>query len=234
MSMTSTLTGSGWLCNMNQTEPTAAPVYTWATRPAAAGRTGAQIRISDVGGGNPTTGEGTVFVSDGKRWKPLNKETLLDAIDTANAGTAVATEQQLNPNHAPLPAGLLGDFDRLMVQLSVSKNGATDGVTLRLRFGPLGTVADPVIATIAVAAANQSYGTVMTFKRLSATTLEQEGNGDPSASFNGPSTLAAPSAVVVSSMDVNTMYMSVTAQMGTGAEIPTVRDYTMRMVASEP
>lgn len=231
MSMTATLTGSGWLATMNPTEPTARAAYTWAGKPAAAGRAGAEIRVSDVGAGNPATGEGTVFVSNGTRWKPLNKETVLDAIDTANVGTAVATEQQLNATHALIPAGVIGDYDRLQVQISMAKNGTTDAATLRLRFGPLGTTADPVIATIAIAAANQSFGSVMAFKRLSATSLEQEGNGD--ASFTGASATAAPAAVAVSNMDSNGMYLSLTVQMGTGAEITTLRDYTLRLVAAE-
>lgn len=231
MSMSTSLTGSGWLVNMNQTEAAAAPAYTWAAKPSAVGRAGAQIRITDVGAGNPATGEGTVFISNGTRWKPLNKETVLDAVDTANAGAAVATEQQLNASHALIPAGVIGDYDRLQLQISLTKNGAIDAATLRIRFGPLGTTADPVIATIAIAAANQSFGAVMAFKRLSATSLEQEGNGD--ANFTGASATAAPAAVAVSSMDSNGLYLSITAQMGTGVEIPTLRDYTARLVAAE-
>lgn len=213
------------------------PVYfgsrLWAQRPAAASATDAVIRFRDVGGGQAGTGGGTFMYSNGVRWKPIG-EALLDAIDTPNSAVANTTEQQLNPNHVVIPAGLILDYDRLLINLSFGKAGTTDSSTLRLRFGPLGTTADPVIATItALAGTAQSYGADVAFKRMSATTLQKLGNADPSASFINTSNAAFPAVIAVSSMDSNAMYLSLTSQMTGGTEVATVQDYTLKLLAAE-
>lgn len=206
----------------------------WANRALYQTQVGRIVRFTDVGGGNPTGGGGSFWYWNGTRWKTLNNQALLDAIDTANAGAANTTEQQLNPTHALIPAGVIGLYDRLLMRLTFTKNGGSDSATLRLRFGPLGTVADPVIATItALAATNQSYGTLLEFKRVSATQLEQEGSADPSTSFVGPSAAAAPAPVTVGNLDTLGMYLSLTAQMTSGTEIPTLKDYTLEVLSAE-
>lgn len=207
---------------------------TWGARQAPAAANGKVVRMTDVGPGNPGPSGGNFFFSNGVRWKPLNGNCLLDAIDTANSGAANTTEQQLNPNHVLIPAGLIMDYDRLRLWFSASKNGASDSATLRFRFGPLGTAADPVIATISsLAATNQSYGTLLEFKRLSATSIQKQGNADPSASYVGASGGVFSAAVPVSNMDSNGMYLTITAQMSGGTEIPTINDYSLELYASD-
>lgn len=209
------------------------PSMPWSARPTTS-QVGAQIIFTDVGGGNPGPSGGNLFFWNGARFKPMNGNCLLDAIDTANSGVANTAEQQLNPNRVAVPAGLISDYDRLRLWFSASKNGASDTCTLRVRWGSLGTTSDPVIATIAtLAGANQSYGTLMEFKRLSATTVQKQGNADPSSNYVGASTGAYPAAVTVSNMDTNAMFMTLSAQMTGGTEIPTVNDYTLELWASD-
>lgn len=206
----------------------AAPIVTtWALRPTAANNSNI-IRFTDVGGGTGSLGGGNLFFSNGTRWKPVNGTALLDAVDTANVSIANTAEQQLNPNHVVIPAALVGDYDRLRIKMTLTKSGAVDTATVRLRFGPLGTTADPVIAaTIVLVGANQSYGALIDFKRTAATTLQKLGNGDISSSFSGllAAVIAAP--VTVSSMTTNPMYLTISSQMTTGTETVSLSDYTL-------
>lgn len=213
--------------------PIAAQALAWASRPAASTHAGQIIRITDVSAGQSGNGGGALFISNGTRWKPLFDVTI-DAIDTANVGAANQTEQQLAPNHVLLPAGLIADTDRIFVDLTASKNGTGDSCVLRLRFGPTGTTADPVLVVLSsMAGASQSFGTILEFKRISATSIQKLGNGDAATSYMGASTTAFPAPVAVSNMDSNGMYLSITAQMTGGTEIPTLQDMMMKLRASD-
>lgn len=208
--------------------------YTWATKPSASAFTGSFIRITDVGGGTGGLGGGNFFFSNGTRWKPVNGSIVLDSVDTPNAGVADTTEQQLNPNHIVIPAGVIGLYDRILLRCTMSKNGAADTATIRLRFGPLGTAADPIIATVnSLATTAQSIGFLQAFKRASATTVQKVGNATSDTSFSGASTVAYPAAVAVSNLDSTAMFLSITSQMTAGTEIVTLQDYTLELLATD-
>lgn len=210
----------------------AIPLLTWANR-ASAVSTGL-ARFSDVGGGSTGTGGGNFFFYNGTRWKPMAGSICLDAVDTANSGVANTTEQNLNPNHVLIPAGVIGDYDRLRLWVSLSKNAASDSSTIRVRFGPLGTTADPILATVTtLATTNQSLGFIMEFKRNSATTIQKQGNASTDLSFVGASAGAYPAAVTVSNMDSNGMYMSITSQLTGGTEIVTLQDFVLELCATD-
>jgi len=233
-----TLGASGWVPNASWAAQNAVPVTpavtTWANRALFQTQVGRQVRFSDVGSGDAGTGGGNVFWWSGTKWKPIGSNILLDAIDTPNTSIADATEQQLNGNHQLLPAGLINNGDRLLILLTASKNNTAETCTIRLRFGPTGTAADPVIATITtLAGANQSLGSQLEFKRLSATSLQKEGNADTSVSFGGAIAVAFPAPVAVSNMDSNAMYLSITSQMSVGAELCTIQNYTLNLFATD-
>lgn len=207
--------------------PLGASVLTWANRPSLASNVRGAIYASDVGGGN-------YFDWNGTRYKPVNGMCTLDTIDTANSAVANTTEQNLNPNHRVIPAGVIQGNDRIRLFIGASKNGGVDTSTIRVRFGPLGTIADPVIATIAgLAAANLTFGTIMEFKRISATTIQKQGSGDTNASYGGASAVTYPAAVTVSNMDTTAMFLSITSQMTAGTEITTLQDYTLELFATD-
>lgn len=212
----------------------ATPAMLWAARPtASATNVGQQIRFTDVGG-NVGTGGGNFFFSNGTRWKPVNNSVVLDSVDTPNAGLANTTEQNLNPNHIVIPAGVIGNFDRLRLWTSISKSAGTDSTTINIRFGPLGTIADPTLATItSLATTNQSLGFLLEFKRTSATAMQKQGNASTDVSYNGASVGAYPAAVTVSNMDSTAMFLSITSQLAAGTEIVTLQDYTLELYATD-
>lgn len=211
----------------------AGAAMTWIARPSAAAFPGTQIRFTDVGG-NTGAGGGNFFFSNGTRWKPVNEDVLLDSVDTANSAVANTTEQQLNPNHIAIPAGVIGIFDRIRLYVSLSKNGTVDSATINIRFGPLGTVADPILATItSLATTNQSEGFILEFKRTAATAMQKQGNASTDLSYTGASAGAYPAAVTISNPDTNIMYLSITSQMTTGAEVCTLQNYTLELFSTD-
>jgi hypothetical protein len=232
-----TLGPTGWVTNANWGAINGVPIIPqsalWANR-AQFQSLGRQVRFTDVGPSESGTGGGNLLYWTGVRWKPVGSNLLLDAIDTPNVAAANAAEQQLNPNHVAANAGLVQDGDRLCILLTLSKNNAVETCTVRLRYGPLGTTADPVLATITtLAGASQSIGVMLEFKRTSATTLQKEGSADTSNSFGGASASAFPAAVTVSDMGTNPMFMSVTTQMSVGTEIATLQNYTLDLFATD-
>lgn len=210
------------------------PAMLWANRPAAtAANVGRQARFTDVGG-NLGTGGGNFYFSNGTRWKPMNGSIVLDSVDTANAGIANTAEQQLNPNHIIIPAAVIGDFDRLRLWVSMSKSSTIDSTTIRIRFGPLGTVADPILSTVTtLATTNQSLGFLTEFKRQNSTTMQKQGNASTDVSYNGANAGAYPVGVTVSDMNLNGMYLSITSQLTGGTEIVTLQDYTLELYATD-
>lgn len=214
--------------NATNAQPSGFAATTWALRPSpTAANNGAIIRFTDVGG-NAGNGGGNFFFSTGARWKPISADAMLDAIDTPNSSIANTTEQQLNTSHILIPAGVIQDFDRLRVRISLSKSSTVDTATIRFRFGPLGTIADPVIATItSLATTSISCGALVDFKRASSTTIQKLGSASPDQAYNGASAGAFPSPTTVSDMNANGMFFSITSQMTTGTETVTVQDYTL-------
>lgn len=219
--------------NVTGANPSGFAAVLWANRPTASASTGAIIRVTDVGG-NVGTGGGNYFFSNGVRWKPVNGCIVLDSIDTPNTSVANTTEQNLNPNHIIIPAGVIGDFDRLRLRVTMSKSGAADTSTIRFRFGPLGTVADPILATISsLATTNISLGVLLDFKRASSTTVQKLGSASTDQAYNGASAGAYPAVTTVSDMNANGMYLSITSQMTGGTETVTVQDYTFELCPTD-
>lgn len=220
--------------NVTGANPSGFAAVPWASRPAAsAANNGAILRFTDVGG-NAGNGGGNFFFSTGARWKPMSADIILDAIDTPNTSIANTTEQQLNPTHIVIPPSVVQDFDRLRVRMSMSKSSTVDTATIRLRFGPLGTTADPVLLTITTLATTSiSVGVLLDFKRSSATTIQKLGNASSDQSYSGASAGAFPAAVTVSDMNVNGMFMSITSQMTAGTETVTIQDYTLELCPTD-
>lgn len=216
-----------------QTSDTPAMLY--AARPTPSATTaGRQIRFLDVGGGTGNFGGGNFLFDTGARWKPVNGNLTLDSVDTANSAVANTAEQNLNPNHIVVPAALIGNFDRLRLWVSMSKNGTVDTSLIQIKYGPLGTIADPVIATVsALATTNQSIGFLLEFKRLSATTIQKQGNASTDVSYNGANAGAYPGPVTVANMDTTPMFLSITSTMTVGSEICTLQDYTLELYATD-
>ena len=204
----------------------AASQLPWASRPTLGSTIKGAFFATDVGGGN-------FFYWNGVRWKVVNGSCILDSIDTANVGTATASEQQLNASHALIPAGVIGGNDRLRITGGFSKSGATDTVILRVRIGSAGTTADPIVATINLAAATLSAGFYLQLKRASATSIRLQGSANTLLSYGSESTSAYAAAVTIPNMDTTGLYISVTAQMSGTTDIPTLQDYTAEIYSTD-
>lgn len=205
------------------------PTTTWANRPLpVTAYPNATIRITDVGG-NTGAGGGNFFYTNATRWKPSSSSILLDSVDTPNTSVANVTEQNLNGNHIIIPAGVIGVAgDRLRIRMTLTKSAGVDSATIRVRFGPLGTIADPILLTIAsLATTALSMGVVVDFKRVSATSVQKQGSASTDNPYGGASIGAFPAAVAVSDMDATAMYLSITSQMAAGTETVTLQDYTL-------
>ena len=225
----------GWY-NRNGSGPNSPIVpatSTFAGLPSAAANVGTQYFVTNVGAGTGGAGGGTMFVASTTRWKPAGGNASLDSVDTPNVGVANTTEQNLNPNHIVIPAGVIGNFDRLRLRLSMSKSGTVDTATVNIKFGPLGTVADPAIATFSFSTTNQTDGAFIDFKRLSATSMQKLGSAGVDTGNAGPNPGAYPAPVAVANMDSTAMFLSITATMTSGTEACTLQDYTLEIYPTD-
>lgn len=205
--------------------PTIVQADVWANR-ALYQQAGNLVQFTNVGGGQTAAAGGTFMRWTGTRWKIVS-DGLLDSVDTANAGVANVTPQNLNPNAATVPAGVIQATDRLDCEFGFSKSSTVDTATLALRFGSLFTAADALLGTFTLTTTEVSAGFRLKLKRLSATTFQAQGAGNMQNSMGGASTLAYPSAVALNgadSFDVTAMRFSLWQTMSTGAEFVTLQD----------
>lgn len=95
-------------------EPASFDSYLWANRPAAAAYTGRIIRITDVG-----PAAGSLFISDGTYWVPLNGSVVLYSGTELGYSTTSTTAVQIADLGPVLKAGLFqkpGSFLRSMAR----------------------------------------------------------------------------------------------------------------------
>lgn len=210
------------------------PPGLWANRPTLRSNERGSYSATDVGANLNGAGGATVFTWTGARWKIAGGNAILDAIDTANTAVANTAEQNLNPNHIIIPSGVLGTNDRLRIRASFSKSAGVDTSTLRIRFGPLGTVADPILATITTLATTSiTEGILEDFKLISLTSIQKLGNASTDQSYSGASSGAFPAAVAISDVSANGMYISITSQMTAGTETVTCQDYSLEVYPTD-
>lgn len=144
-------------------------------------------------------------------WRPFGGRQLalrLPApIGRANASGQTGTEEAMPGGQWTFPIGILGangmGFEWVA---SADKTGVANSPTLRARFGPLGTTADPTLFgpwTFATTTVGQGgFGAA---NRDSATSLRLEGSGAVGAQdrFNGGSTTARPAAITTGNLNVS-------------------------------
>jgi len=114
----------------------------WDNRPSAVGNTGMILFISDIGIG------GSYWVSNGTTWRSMTGRYLLSSINApivSGSGTSFTVL-----NTVTIPANLIKDGDKIMIESSISKSGTADTYSTSFSIGPLATSSDPTFA-----AANQ-------------------------------------------------------------------------------
>ena len=128
-----------------------------------------------------------------------------------------------------IPAGVLGVLDRFEMKLSLSKSGTSETASFKVRCGTLGTIADAQLALLQMFDVNDSYGTLLDFKRSSQTELQKLGSGSPASAYAGQTTTNFPAAVTVGDMDDAAYYVSITAASGAAVETLTLQDLIVRL-----
>ncbi len=112
--------------------PSVGPSFTWANRPAASAMAGDTIRITNVG----PSGCGSLWISNGTRWLPLNGQQLLSAKRTGTAASplaSVATVDKLS-----LPAGDMVTSGSIVLPADLLSAGMSLHVEGRFRHAGTG------------------------------------------------------------------------------------------------
>ena len=196
---------------------------TWANLPAAASFQGRICRVSDL--------NNALFESNGTRWKPVNGRALIGSTD-ASATMSGTTETVLFSK--ALPAGLVKDNDRLIVNYTMGKSGTSESATMAMRLGTAGTIADTAIQgpVAGLTTTSVAAGVVVQFKRVTATSTRKLGQGTQLNPMVGAGTVVVTSPVTVSSMDSNALFLSFTNVMSAAVETFTLYDFTLELVSS--
>lgn len=199
-------------------------VFTWAGRPSAAACPGATIRISDYGGA-----AGSLWISDGALWHPLNRRVELYARATDVVGAANTSEQFLD--QFVFPVGMPAPGGAILVQYSAGKSGTSDTLSVRVRIGAAGTGSDAGFSLGSITSTTISIGATQKLRILSATSLRRDGCGNAANAEVSTSTFALPAAVTVDNVTSNAIYLSAIAQMTNGTEVPTLRNFTITYIS---
>lgn len=174
----------------------------------------ANVASPVVAGGTPYTG----WIYDGLVWRLQSKQSLYDSLASV-VGIASTTEQALFS--AQIPAALLLSLRRLYVSWTMTRSGATNGLTTRLRFGLTGISGSTVISQDTGLTANLTRGYEHIGGALNSTTWRQVHTG--LAGF-GPlfnTGVAAPIDTTVPSMSGD-LFIVIGAQMAGTTDIPTL------------
>lgn len=122
--------------------------FSLSNRPSALNRVGEVIYISDIGVG------GSHWISNGTSWRAVNGKYLLGSIDnpiTTGSSTTLTVVKTF-----ALPANLIKDGDKIVVEAGFIKSGIVDTHTINISIGPNGDSSDQTFANF-----GQPSGTVI-------------------------------------------------------------------------
>lgn len=202
---------------------------TWANRPAVVPASGTQYFATDIGE------NGSVWQSNGTRWRALNGEAVLKFLTTSVAGIAAVETIILQ---SLIPAGVLQAGDLILVDnLAVTKSGSTDSTQLTVRVGTLGTVAGDTVLTGLSAYTLQGATTIgggYTFlvRNVSTTSMQKMGNAATGAHsmFAGSTTAVAAATAGLADNSSNAVYFSVALKSSSTNDTISGLSCTIRIV----
>lgn len=182
--------------------------YTFATLPSASANSGRVAVVTDIGYG------GSLWRSNGATWEPTSAIDLRKASGTINcpAGTAEGVRDQIL-----IPGGLLKVGSVLDVEGMVTKSGATEGLSLYVRIGSAGTVADAAVlsSTSMITNTNRTSRFTIPIRLAGATSAESVSiASQPAASGVTTNT---PTAITIPTISSD-LYLSVTTKMSASTE----------------
>lgn len=202
----------------------------WSTLPTAANASRTQqYYVSDVGQG------GSIWYSDGTRWRPVNSECTLFAL-TSDVVSSGASEQIHSQFSLPFSANNGSPWqngDIITFEHDHNKSSTVETSTNKLRCGTAGTVADTDTGMffIGLATSARQGRTSQAIRRVSATSIINASLGGTGTSF-GTSSGASPAAVTVANIDSNTIFLSATVSMSVGVETDTLRTFIAKLITS--
>ena len=179
----------------------------YANLPAAGANTWRIYMVTDIGIG------GSLWFSDGSRWKPVGGRVTLDVANTLPVVTG--TVETITHQYT-IPAGLLQDGDVLVLERHDNKSAAVETLTSRARLGTTGTTADALISANGGAATD--YALLSKLMRTSNTVLTVLTIGANSQWKSPYTQLTAGDSVTVPNMQSNNLILSQTMVLSVGAE----------------
>jgi hypothetical protein len=199
--------------------------YTWATKPLASAGIG-RIRVTDIGGG-------TIWVSNGTRWYPEGGRITLYRNLNSTTPVTCATETQLVKSNA-IPAGVIQNGDSLRVYITAQKSSTVETAVQWFRLGSNGTVADNYITAAAgagmLSATQLSLGTIIEWKRMSATTMQKLGAPSTVGTYSGQSTAVIAAPYTVENLDTTQTYLQYSCDSSASTETYSVIDYVVELI----
>lgn len=175
-------------------------------------------------------GNGSIWVSDGVRGRPLNGEVVLYTSQVA-VDLSTSTTRAVGIAFA-LPVGLFKDYDVLEVSADESKNAAVDASTTQLQIGTsAGTVGTQIgNSSMAMSAANRRAFGEFRIRRNSATSVTLLNGPNGQDGISASSDLAATTSTV-SSLDAATTYLQLTNAMTAGGiDIVSVNKFIVKLI----
>lgn len=179
--------------------------YTWAGKPAAAGNSGATIRITDVGGAG-----GSLWTSNGTDWFPVGGVVVLACSGTAVANTGNTSENTVYT--LPVPAGMLGANGALHVTPLFDYTNNANTKTMKCKFD--GTLVYSV-ATTTTTSLQMQY--VVRNANAANAQIAQASSGSTGMGA------VASSLLTGSSNTANAVNFTITAQCANAADTITLR-----------
>lgn len=173
---------------------------------------------------DPTTGG--LVGPDG----PVKLTRILRNLPAPVVGLAQTAEQILD--QVAIPAGTLGvNGDVLEVVLGLEKTADSETLTARLRLGAAGTTADAQLDSSSVLSTTlRSFGSVMYFRRVSATSVVRLGSAATSGFPMSAASAGVNSAVTVANLDTTALIFSASVALSVGAATPTLQSFIVRKV----
>lgn len=113
------------------------PGFTWAGKPTcSSSQTGRQIRITDVGGWDGTTYQGSDWTCNGTRWSPSSGGPIVLYERTGVSAHTGTTSETVLGSTVTIPAGMLGANGGLVFEnLITSITNSANNKTIRHRWG---------------------------------------------------------------------------------------------------
>lgn len=177
------------------------PSSVFASLPAAAGVSGQVYLVTDVG-----ASPGTLLISNGTRWKPVNGKASIRVLGPPIAGL---TNVEAVSVQTALPAALLVVGDQIRIFTTASKSGTTDTGNYILRLGTAGTTSDTALLSSGLFnLADRAWGHILSMKIASATSVQRSGPANSNFGSYGAVATTIPAATTISNIS-NALFITV-------------------------